>query len=214
MKVLIPVNALDRAKGRLADVLGPEDRARLVLATLRTVLDAVHAAHCEPVVLTPDQRIRSEAEGRATVIDEDPGARGLNAQLESALVRLAASSRLDQLLILHADLPLASEAGIRVVLAAAPPAPSAALVRSTDGGTNAMLLQPPGRFALAYGPDSFARHASAARSSGIALAEVEVPSLALDLDTPADIERLLRCAEGRESAAGRLLSDLGFGPKA
>lgn len=213
MKVLIPVNALDRAKGRLAEILAPDDRARLTLATLRTVVDAVRASGNDAFVLTRDERIRSEAEGKATVIDEEPAAKGLNAQLESAIARLAANQGLDEVLILHADLPLASQAGIRAVLAATPSAPSATLVRSTDGGTNAMLLRPPGRFALAYGPDSFARHLAAAHAAGMAVVEADVPSLALDLDTPADIERLLSLPEGFESAAGRLLVDVGFGPK-
>jgi 2-phospho-L-lactate guanylyltransferase len=214
VKVLIPVNALDRAKGRLADVLGPEDRARLAIATVRTVIDAVRAAGCEALVLTRDRRIRTEVEERARVIEEDPAAIGLNAQLESALARLAAGGVLDEILVLHADLPLASEVGIRAVLAAAPPALSATLVRSSDGGTNAMLLRPPGRFPLAYGADSFGRHAAAARAAGMAVVEVDAPSLALDLDTAADIERLMSVPGGRESAAGRLLEGLGFGQAA
>jgi len=210
VKVLIPVNALDRAKARLADVLEPEDRARLAIATVRTVLNAVCASGNEAFVLTRDPRVRAEAEGRATVIGEDLTAKGLNAQLESGLRRLGTGSSLDELLILHADLPLASEPEIRAVLAAALTAPSATLVRSTDGGTNAMLLRPPGLFPLAYGPDSFARHAAAARAAGMAVVEVDAPSLALDLDTPADIERLMDVPAGRESAAGQLLAQLGF----
>lgn len=211
MRVLIPVNELSRAKGRLAEILGPADRSRLAIATVHTVVNAVRAAACEPVVLTRDPAVKAELGPLAAILAEDPAVQGLNAQLESAIARLGSAGPLDELAILHADLPLASEAGIRALLASALPAPSVALVESPDGGTNAMLLHPPGRFPLAYGPGSFALHVQAARAVGMAVARVEVPALALDLDTPGDIARLMATEGGPGSAAGRVLAALGFG---
>jgi len=197
--VLIPVNRFERAKGRLSERFSAAERAQLAIATFETVARAVHDAGLLSVALTPDpETVR--ALGLATeVIGESPQLHGLNGQLEGIAPQLGA-----EVLILHADLPLATGGAITAFLEAAGGA-EAALVRSGDGGTNAMLLRPPGRFPLAYGANSFAAHDAAARSAGLTVAHIESPALALDLDTPADIAALLETPAGRESAAGRLI---------
>ncbi len=199
--VLIPVNRLSRAKGRLADLLEAEERAELALATLKTVLSAVRDAHLRPVVLTADPRVADVVGGNTEVLLEDPALSGLNPQLERAVAILGD----DELLILHADLPLATGAAIAAVIAAPAPAPSVTIVRSGDGGTNVMFLRPPGRFPLAYGPHSAAAHQAAAARAHVAFLEVHDHTLALDLDTPDDIRTLLGLEEGRASHAGQLL---------
>ena len=83
------------------------------------------------------------------------------------------------------------------------------LVESRDGGTNAMLLNPPGRFALAYGPGSHAKHRAAAEAAGMAVIANHNRELTLDLDTPDDIRELLRAPRGRQGAAGRYLQTIG-----
>ena len=110
----------------------------------------------------------------------------------------------EELLILHADLPLVTAEALRDLIAQAPEAPSATLVRPGDGGTNAMLLRPPGRFPLAYGRGSGDLHESAAREAGLAVRRADAPALALDLDTPSDVRALLSTAEGRGDGGGAL----------
>ena len=205
LMVLIPVNRLDRAKGRLAALLSPDERAELVRRSLATVLDAVAEAGMAPVVLTADEAVRALLPGGVRALAEEPDLRGLSAQLERAAGRLA----VDELLILHADLPLATAQALRDLAAQAPPAPSMTLVRPADGGTNAMLLRPPGRFPLAYGVGSGDRHEASARAAGLTVRRAPIPALALDLDTPADVRALLAHPSGRECAAGRYLLALG-----
>jgi 2-phospho-L-lactate guanylyltransferase len=207
LRVLIPVNGLERAKGRLAEMLSPEQRAELALAPLETVLAAVDEAGCEAFVLTADGRVAEAVAGSARALREREDVAGLNAQLEAAMAELNG----DELLILHADLPLTTARDIRAVLAAAADAPSVTIVESPDGGTNAMLLRPPGRFALAYGRASASLHRAAAQASGMTVVAAVATGLELDLDTPADLERLLTTDTGRASAAGRLLSGWGVG---
>ncbi len=204
--VLIPVNRLDRAKGRLAALLAPEERAELVRRSLAAVLAAVEGAGMAAVVLTSDQAVRAEVPAGTRVLEEDPELRGLSAQLETAAAQLG----VEELLILHADLPLVTAEALRDLVRQAPEAPSATLVRPADGGTNAMLLRPPGRFPLAYGRGSGDLHESAAREAGLAVRRADVPALALDLDTPADVRVLLSTAEGRASEAGRYLVEIGI----
>ncbi len=207
LRVLIPVNRLERAKGRLAEMLSPELRAELALATLGTVVTAVEGAGGEAFVLTADERVADAVAGVAAILPEHEGIEGLNPQLEAAVADLGGS----ELLILHADLPLATAEDIRAVVGAAAEAPSVTIVESQDGGTNAMLLRPPGRFALAYGRGSAAMHRSAAQEAGMAVVTARAGRLELDLDTPADLDRLLTTATGRECAAGRLLRGWGVG---
>ena len=203
--VLIPVNRLDRAKGRLAALLEPGERAELVRRSLGTVLEAVRGAGLEAVVLTSDDAVRGILPEGVRVLAEEAWIEGLSAQLARAAERLG----VDELLILHADLPLATAEALRELVAQAPPSPSATLVRPEDGGTNAMLLRPPGRFALAYGRGSGDLHESAAREAGLAVRRAEAPALSLDLDTPGDVRTLLSTAAGRETEAGRYLVGIG-----
>ena len=205
LAVLIPVNRLDRAKGRMAALLAPDERAALVRRTLATVLDAVAGAGLEAVALSADAELRAGLPPGTRALAERPDAAGLSAQLELAAAALDRA----ELLILHADLPLVTASALRGFVAQAPSAPSATLARSADGGTNALLLRPPGRFALAYGPGSADRHEAAALARGMAVRRADAPALALDLDTPADARRLLATPAGRATAAGRYLIAIG-----
>ncbi len=69
-----------------------------------------------------------------------------------------------------------------------------------------MLLRPPGRFALAYGRQSFAAHTAAAEAAGVAVSTFDSPDLALDIDTVDDCWTLLDTARGASSPAGILLA--------
>ena len=200
--ILIPVNRLDRAKGRLASLLTADERVALALATFTAVVAAARGSG-EPVyVLTNDSRIGTTP--GVTILGEDDALRGLNAQLEAAIRGIEAPE--GGLLILHADLPLATSEAIGALVNAAPSAPSVTLVRSTDGGTNAMLLRPPRRFPLAYGFGSYALHIAAAKAAFMAVHTVESPTLALDLDTPDDLHALLATAAGAATPAGKVVS--------
>src|SRR5258708_15620498 len=147
LPALIPMNRLDRAKGRLSGFLTPEERQALALATLETVLAAVEEAGWAPVVLTRDATVQAEVSGRALILVEVTPLLGLNAELEAALLRLQRrfpQPKEPRVLILHADLPLATGAAIASAAAATPPAPSTPLGGSAAGGTNPMPARPPG----------------------------------------------------------------------
>ena len=55
-------------------------------------------------------------------------------------------------------------------------------------GTNALLMCPAGLIEYDFGGDSFARHCERAKQAGARLEVVELPSLGLDLDLPADLD--------------------------
>jgi 2-phospho-L-lactate guanylyltransferase len=196
---LIPLNDLSRAKGRLAEMLSPEHRVALASATFAVVVSAAVEAGLEVVVLAANP---PDAAGRpgVRVLPERAGLAGLNPQLEAALAEFNGQD----LMVLHADLPLATAAELTRMRDAAPPARSATLVESRDGGTNVMLMRPAGAYPLHYGPRSFALHVAAARAAGMEVHAVESETLSLDLDTPEDVDAFLRhpAAAGSPVAAG------------
>lgn len=205
---LIPVNRLDRAKGRLAAALDASTRVALARATFATVLAAAREAFTDVVVLTADPEAAAMATAAgARVLDEDEALHGLTPQLERAVARLGTPE--GGLAILHADLPLARGELLREFLSTAQPAPSVTLVRSTDGGTNAMLLRPPGRFALAYGVGSYEKHVEAAQAAGMTITAFDRAELEMDLDTPDDLAAFLSMPDANETAAGIALAGRG-----
>ena len=64
-------------------------------------------------------------------------------------------------------------------------------------GTNALVLAPPDAIGPAFGPGSCARHAERGQRAGHAVEVERLDSLALDLDTPADLAELI-AALGRD----------------
>jgi 2-phospho-L-lactate guanylyltransferase len=200
---LVPLKALAEAKGRLAPWLNPIERRLLAIAMLEDVIAALQAvAGLErPVVISPDPEVWRRAEAmRCRVVEEDQGP---EADLNRSLTRAAAG--LDArtgLLVVAADLPLASAGAIGRVTEAAGGAP-VVVVPSRDGaGTNVLAWRDPSSFAPAFGPDSAARHLQVPGA-----ARLDDRGLALDVDTLED----LRAAAGQvdpDSVTGRRLRDL------
>lgn len=197
--VVIPVNRLDRVKGRLDPLLSAAERRDLMLATLGSVLEAVRGAGLRPEVLTASPGELAAAGIEAEFIAEDENGGGLNGQLSRAIAGR------EDVLILHADLPRASAEAIERVLHAHTGRPGVAIVSSGDGGTNAMLLRPAGGFLLAYGTGSYDAHVKAARAASYEVATVDAPELALDLDTEADLRTFMTLPGWDRSDAGGVL---------
>ena len=200
---LVPVKALAEAKGRLAPEVGPLQRRLLAIAMFEDVIAAIQAVPAleAPVVVSPDREVwrRADALG-CRVVEEPPGAGDLNRSLASAAA-VASSGNGSGLLVVAADLPLASAAGLGTVLAAAG-APVAVVPSHDGGGTNVLAWRDPGSFRPSFGPDSAARHLAVPGA-----VRVDEPGLALDVDTADD----LRLVAGRldpASVTARRLADL------
>lgn len=105
----------------------------------------------------------------------DPG-EGLGAAVAAGLARLD-----DHALVVNADLPCATSAAIARLAAA-----GLALVEAEDGTTNALSLPDPSLFEPLYGPGSAERFRAHAPFATVAIGE-----LAADVDSGADLERLV-----------------------
>lgn len=216
---IVPVKALAEAKGRLAPAVGPLQRRLLAIAMFEDVIAALQAVPglAAPVVVSPDREVwrRADAMG-CRVVEEPPGAGDLNRSLASAAAMATGGVRGTRggfpdgsagspLLVVAADLPLASAAGLERVLAAAE-APVAVVPSHDGGGTNVLAWRDPASFAPSFGPDSAARHLAVPGA-----VRVDEPGLALDVDTAADLE-LVASRLDPSSVTARRLRDLAMLP--
>lgn len=187
LQIVIPLKHLDDAKRRLHPEIGSEQRRTLMLSMLGHVATEALAADLGPVAL-------ASSEPRAPVIAEQLGI-GLasdgglpwNDGLVHALAQLRPAPT--AVLYLAGDLPLVTSAEIAELVAAIP-ARGVAIGRAHDGGSNALGLRPAQAIVPAFGSDQSARaHAALAQGAGLAVAVVDLPGIALDVDTPADVAR-------------------------
>lgn len=205
---LIPVKRLEESKSRLLSHLPDAHREALTLAMLEDLLDALTSTPeilCVAVT-TPDPLVaeRAAALGAVILMRPEPG---LNAALEDGIERLALSPE-EALLIVLGDVAGAlPEDFARLVRAAAEHAgPGVWLAPSSDGGTSAMLARPAGVIDCCFGRDSAKRHRECAQQKGVAYREIALPSLAIDLDQPEDLEAFLE-TEGGGRRTRRLLTE-------
>ena len=187
---IVPVKALHESKSRLRDVLTPVARVELtremLLNTLQVLAELPEIERT--LVVSADSSVLALArESGAEVVDER-GSPSLNKALNQATA-IASERRAEAVLILPADLPLLKAADVLdlIVRAHDPPV----VVVSPDrkrNGTNALFVAPPGTIEYEFGPDSFEHHVRSAEASGARVEIIELPTIALDLDAPEDLE--------------------------
>jgi 2-phospho-L-lactate guanylyltransferase len=199
---LVPVKLLDQAKSRLAGALAPEERALLAQSLLeRTVaiLGQVPAVS-ETVVVTGDPAVAAWASQAGHQVVHEEGEPDLHRALSTAS-RAAQAQGARAVLILHADLPRLTAADVEAMAAPVAAAPIVVIAPDRHSrGTNAMLCAPPGLIEYRFGPDSFALHCAQAQAEGAWLEVCRTPGLALDLDTPEDLELLRTAGPGAPPA--------------
>jgi 2-phospho-L-lactate guanylyltransferase len=179
--VLIPVKAFAAAKVRLAPALGPAERAALARSMAGQVVAA--ARHLPVAVVCDDREVADWARNLGVLVVWEPG-RGLNGAVEAGVTRLAGLG-VEQVVVAHADLPLATD----LTWVAAFDGVTLVPDRASDG-TNVACVPTDAAFRFAYGPGSFARHRAEAARLGLALRVVHDPSLEWDVDIPADLTHL------------------------
>ncbi|HEX2504716.1 MAG TPA: 2-phospho-L-lactate guanylyltransferase [Gaiellaceae bacterium] len=182
MLAIVPVKGLEGAKARLAPLLAADERAALVQRMLTDVLAACEAsgAVTRALVVTPQPAVAPA--GVDVLVDEGEGHAAAVA-LALADGRAAAGA-----LVVMADCPLATPAALARLAAAARPV---ALAPARDGGLNALALLDPTAFEPVFGvPRAAELTAARARAAGLEPAVVAEPTLAHDVDSPADLRAL------------------------
>jgi 2-phospho-L-lactate guanylyltransferase len=187
---IVPVKPLRRGKSRLAGVLTEEERlglnSQLLIHTVDTLSKIPEIEHI--LVVSRDQAALALARAHGARTVQENGAPELNVALTRATI-VAKRYATRGVLIIPSDLPMVSKEDVYTMLEMVkdPPVVVVAPDRKKEG-TNALLVCPVGLIEYDYGPNSFERHCQRARQAGARLEICELPSLALDMDVPEDLE--------------------------
>jgi len=187
---IVPVKPLRRGKSRLSEVLSEEERlglnSQLLIHTIDTLREIPEIE--QVLVVSRDQAALSLARAHGARTVQENGAPELNVALTRATI-VAKQYATRGVLIIPSDLPMISKEDVSAMLEMVkdPPVVIVAPDRKKEG-TNALLVCPVGLIEYDYGPNSFERHCLRAQEAGARLEICELPSLALDMDVPEDLD--------------------------
>jgi 2-phospho-L-lactate/phosphoenolpyruvate guanylyltransferase len=208
---VLPVKRFGAAKRRLAAGIDDGRREALVAAMLEDVLEAIGASRAIEltIVVTGEPRAAELATAAGAEVVPDATDEG---HPEAALAGIARAEEhgAECVVLLPGDCPLLDPRELDRLLAGVPERYVTVVPDRHGTGTNALVLAPPGAIRPAFGEGSCARHVAAAREAGIPYGVEEPASLALDLDTPADVVALIRELETRPGRAKRTAKTLGI----
>ena len=220
--VVLPVKRFAQAKTRLAEAVGPPGRAALMRAMLADVLVALDRADLveRVIVVTGEGRAEKVAIGTAgrlaTSIEvlQEPDERGHSHAAVLGIVRAGALGAACSAL-LPGDCPLLDPAELDAALSRMSPGRVAVIPDRHGTGTNGLLLAPADAIGPAFGDGSCERHLDRARRAGHDAELEPLESLALDLDTPDDLDalrELLASEPERAPATARAIAGLTQAP--
>ena len=191
---IVPVKPLRHGKSRLAEMLSEDERTdlnrRLLVHTLTILGSIPEIEHI--LVISRDPAALSLARNHGARTVQENGTPQLNVALARATV-VVKNYHTHGVLIVPADLPLLTPEDVRLMLdhATAPPVVVVAPDRHKEG-TNCLLICPVGLIEYEFGPGSFQKHCAQAIRAGARLEIVDLPSLALDMDLPEDLDQVSR----------------------
>lgn len=208
---VLPVKRFDAAKQRLAAGLDRERRRELAAAMVADVLEAIGSARAidRTIVVTGDpiaQELASKAGAEVVPDPEDAG----HVQAAQAGIARAEVEGAERVVLLAGDCPLLEPRELDWLLTGVPERYVGIVPDRHGSGTNALLLSPPDAIIPAFGEGSRDKHIEAARRAEIPFGIEELPSIELDLDTPADVIALTRELESRPGRARRTAKALGI----
>ena len=190
---VVPVKKLNAAKSRLSPAFSQPVRQGLAYAMLEDVLAALSnvSALAGIIVATLDEDAARLARNYGADIFSGAAEQGHTRTVVAAAERLAREGR-GGMLTMPGDVPAATAAEITLLLREHGRAPAFSIVPAHDRrGSNAIVMTPPLSVPLRFGNDSFEPHLEAARRCGIEPRIVEAAGIALDIDSPDDVAKLL-----------------------
>jgi 2-phospho-L-lactate guanylyltransferase len=209
---VLTIKRFDAAKQRLAAGMDGERRRALAGAMAADVLEAIGAARAveRTIVVTGDPIAQEIANEFDAEVVPDPADEG-HVQAALAGIARAEADGAECVVLLPGDCPLLDPRALDRLLTGVPERYVAIVPDRHGEGTNSLVLRPPSAIVPSFGEGSCARHVEAARAESIPFAVEEIPSLGLDLDTPADVIALTRELHGgRRARAKRTARVLGI----
>jgi 2-phospho-L-lactate/phosphoenolpyruvate guanylyltransferase len=188
---ILPIKRFGDAKQRLAEELTSGARIALAEAMFSDVLVALRRSELveDMLVVSADHGAQRIAGGYGAMVLDDEQS-GHNPAARRG-IRAAVEAGAERVLLVPGDCPVLDPTELDGLIQREVPERSALIVPDRHGsGTNALLLTPPSSLSPAFGPGSCQRHRDLAHNDGAVAEIVDVPSLALDVDTPEDLEEL------------------------
>ena len=196
---IVPVNVIKLSKLRLSPILNSSGRARLTVAMLSDVLNAVSRVRMitRVTVVSADQEVQRIADSYNAKFIWEGKKRGLNNGVKLAIANSEGASAV---VVIHADLPFANSREISRFLNRCKNH-AVGLAPSRDGnGTNAIFLKPPRILSPVFGRHSFQRHLTLAKQSKLAVRVFRSGPIGFDVDEPSDLKELQDCQLRNETA--------------
>lgn len=204
---LLPVKALGRAKARLAPDFDESQRREVAAALLEDALALCASVELlEWWVVSDDGEVLARASEAGLRTVADPGG-GLNAAVAAGMEEAVAAGA-ESLTVIPCDVPLAYRGDLVDLLDTGATSDVVLVPSGEDGGTNAMFLAPPDLIEPAFGPGSLRRHIALAERKRYRCSILSLPRLALDVDTPADVDAFLAAAGEFGGRSAELLRKL------
>jgi 2-phospho-L-lactate guanylyltransferase len=205
------VKRFGAAKQRLAAGISGGQRRDLAEAMVADVLEAIGRARAieRTIVVTGDPIAQELAADAGAEVVPDPEDAGHVEAAQAGIARAEADGA-ERVVLLAGDCPLLDPRELDRLLTGVPGSYVGVVPDRHGTGTNALLLSPPNAIVPGFGEGSRDRHVEAAREAGVPFGIEELPSIELDLDTPADVIALTRELEERPGRAKRTAKALGI----
>jgi len=215
MWTVLPLKALSPVKTRLASILSPVQRDGLMKAMVEDVLTALRDCPAVEGILVvsrdPDIPTLVDVYGAEVLVLEQD--KDLNSAVQAATDYLAGKG-IDRALILHGDIPLANAGDLARLIDESHHCALTLLPCKQGQGTNALVTSLPARIPFLYGEASCQRFKEAAEQEGLPTQSLDLPEMALDIDTVEDLFVLCRHyrenREWQQSHTGKFVEGLGL----
>jgi 2-phospho-L-lactate guanylyltransferase len=201
---ILPIKRFSAAKQRLTTGMSGRQRRDLAAAMAGDVLTALAQARMvdRTILVSNEPRAQEMARAVGAEVVDDPGERGHSEAARLGIAQ-AAQAGAEAVILVPGDCPLLDPQEVDRLLTGLPSHHVAVIPDRHGSGTNALVLSPPDAIPPAFGENSRQRHEESAGARGLSCSIDEVPSLALDLDTPADLIALTRAVAADNGRARR-----------
>ena len=188
---IVPFKGAQNAKRRLSPALPASSRAKLAIAMLEDVLQALLEADSIDGILlvSRSNEARELAQKWQVTLYRDKAHTLVDALIEAG-EKLKRDMHATTAIIVPGDVPLISGSDVDHVLhyhADVTIVPDAHKI-----GTNALVCTPPNAFPLVFDGRSFHPHIEAATKEGLQVRPVQSSAFAVDVDTIEDLKLVLR----------------------
>lgn len=183
---------LAKAKQRLSEIFTADERRALSLAMLEDVARVAAAVDQAWIICSDDDAVDVARSAGARAVPDRTPEEGLNASIAATTME-AIEYGASGMLIVSADCPAITTVDLRAVTL------GAGVALATDRsltGTNALWRQPCDVIPTWFGRMSRRAHQGLAYAQRIPFARVPRERIALDVDRPRDLERLMELGAG------------------